>query len=160
MCYFLSDNFPKTKVKSPLRRPRLQLEPSAAARTDLGKNPLEADTWKNTLGKLPIGKNPLWKYLSYLKIGGIIINQIWWTSIWGAAVLMSNLSTTARAGRAHTRLYALQLGKARGQSVYKLLIGKVVTSEMVNWYNFQLVKSPAGKNDSWYKFQLANFARC
>jgi len=54
MCNFPCSNFKKVRL-GPLRRCRLQWGQSAAARTDLGNY---------TVGKLPLGKNPLEKFLT------------------------------------------------------------------------------------------------
>ena len=58
MCNFPSGNFPKVRL-GPLRR--RNEGPSIAARTDLGSC---------TVGKLPLGENPLGKYLTSTKVRG------------------------------------------------------------------------------------------
>ena len=67
MCHFPSDNFPKVRL-GPLRPHRLLdwvrigYRPSAAARIDLGS----CRSGNCTFRMLPIRKNPLEKYLTYI----------------------------------------------------------------------------------------------
>ena len=73
LCNFQSGNFPKVRL-GPLRRRRMQWGAERCGWDRLGKLSLrkfliwEVATLENNLGKLPLEKNPLRKYLTSCKL--------------------------------------------------------------------------------------------